>query len=185
VQRGSWFLQTFLGVAPPQPPPNVPAIKEKPADTTGNTRAPTMRQVMEAHHSNPSCNTCHQIFEPIGLAMENFDAVGAWRTLDEGMPIDATGVLVDGTKVDGIATLRDSLVRRSDTFVRVVTEKLLTYGLGRGVEYEDMPLVRSIIRDSAASKYKFSALVLGIVKNPVFQMNMKMTDARVDQRAAQ
>jgi mono/diheme cytochrome c family protein len=173
VTRGKSFLQTFLGVSPPDPPPNVPAIKEKPPDTTGNTKAPTMRQTMEAHHSNPSCNTCHQIFEPIGLALENFDAVGAWRTQDEGSPIDATGVLVDGTKVDGVASLRDSLVRRSDQFARVVVEKLLTYALGRGVEYDDMPLVRSIVRDSAGTKYQFSAIVLGIVKNPAFQMNMK------------
>ena len=173
VQRGSWFLQTFLGVSPPQPPPNVPAIKEKPPDTTGNVKAPTMRQVMEAHHSNPACSTCHQIFEPIGLALENFDAVGTWRTEDEGLPIDATGVLVDGTKVDGVASLRQALTGRSDQFVRVAAEKLLTYALGRGVEYEDMPLVRSIVGASAGSKYKFSSLVLGIVKSPVFQMNMK------------
>jgi cytochrome c5 len=173
VQRGAWFLLTFLGVAAPQPPPNVPVLKEKAADATGNSKAPTMRQMMEAHHANPTCNTCHQIFEPIGLAMENFDAIGAWRTLDEGVPIDANGVLVDGTKVDGIETLRNSLVKRSDTFVRVVAEKLLTYGLGRGVEYQDMPLVRSIVRDSASTKYKFSSLVLNIVKSQAFQMNMK------------
>jgi mono/diheme cytochrome c family protein len=183
VTRGKWFLQTFLGVSPPDPPPNVPAIKEKPADTTGNAKAPTMRQIMEAHHSNPTCNTCHQIFEPIGLAMENFDAVGMWRTQDEGQPIDTAGVLVDGTKVTGVTSLRDVLVRRSDTFVRVVAEKLLTYGLGRGVEYEDMPLVRSIVRDSATNKYKFSSLVLGVVKSPAFQMNMK-TAGPGEQRAA-
>jgi hypothetical protein len=183
VTRGKWFLQTFLGVSPQDPPPNVPAIKEKPADTTGNSKTPTMRQTMEAHHTNPSCNTCHQIFEPIGLALENFDAVGAWRTLDEGQPIDATGVLVDGTKVDGVASLRDVLLRRSDQFVRVVTEKLVTYALGRGVEYGDMPLVRSIVRDSASNKYKFSSLVLGIVKSPAFQMNMK-ADEKNQQRAA-
>jgi hypothetical protein len=181
VQRGKWFLQTFLGVSPPDPPPNVPAIKEKPADSTGNAKAPTMRQTMEAHHTNPTCNTCHQIFEPIGLALENFDAVGMWRTQDEGQPIDASGKLVDGTKVDGIKDLRNALVGRSDQFVRVVTEKLLTYGLGRGVEYQDMPLVRSIVRDSASSKYKFSSLVLGVVKSPAFQMNMK---APSEQRAA-
>ncbi len=173
VIRGKWFLQTFLGVSPPDPPPNVPQIKEKPADTTGNAKAPTMRQIMEAHHTNPSCNTCHQIFEPMGLALENFDAVGTWRTQDEGSPIDATGVLVDGTKVDGVASLRDVLVRYSDTFVRVVTERLLTYALGRGVEYQDMPMVRSIVRESAAGKYKFSSLVLNIVKSDPFQMNMK------------
>jgi cytochrome c5 len=173
VQRGKWFLQTFLGVSPPDPPPNVPAIKEKAADTTGNAKAPTMRQTMEAHHSNPTCNTCHQIFEPLGLALENFDAVGMWRTQDEGQPIDASGVIVDGTKVDGVKSLRDVLVKRQDTFMRVVAEKLLTYGLGRGVEYPDMPLVRSIVRDASANNYKFSSLVLGVVKSPAFQMNMK------------
>jgi cytochrome c5 len=182
VQRGKWFLQTFLGVSPPDPPPNVPAIKEKPADTTGNLKTPTMRQTMEAHHSNPTCNTCHQIFEPIGLALENFDAVGMWRTQDEGQPIDATGVLVDGTKVDGVKSLRDVLVRRQDQFVRVVAEKLLTYALGRGVDYPDMPLVRTIVRGSAASNYKFSSLVSGIVKSPAFQMNMK-TAAQTQQAA--
>ncbi|HEY2845987.1 MAG TPA: DUF1592 domain-containing protein [Bryobacteraceae bacterium] len=173
VTRGKWFLQTFLGVSPPDPPPNVPAVKEKPLDSTGNAKAPTMRQTMELHHTNPACATCHKIFEPIGLALENFDAVGMWRVQDEGSPIDASGVLVDGTKVDGVSSLRETLVRYSDQFERVVTEKLLTYGLGRGVEFEDMPMVRSIVRDSAPSNYKFSALVLGIVKSPAFQMNSK------------
>jgi hypothetical protein len=176
VTRGKWFLQTFLGVSPPDPPPNVPAIKEKAADTTGNAKAPTMRQMMEAHRTNPVCASCHRIFEPMGLALENFDAVGAWRTQDEGVPIDATGVLVDGTKVDGVASLRGALVRYSDQFVRVVTEKLLTYALGRGVEYQDMPMVRSIVRDSTASQYRFVSLVLGIVKSDPFQMNMKTAD---------
>jgi hypothetical protein len=186
VYRGKWFLQTFLGVSPPDPPPNVnTTLKEKPPDATGNSKIPTMREIMEAHHTNPTCNTCHQIFEPIGLAMENFDAVGAWRTIDEGLPIDTKGKLVDGTSVEGIASLRDVLIKRSDTFVRVVEEKLLTYALGRGVEYEDMPLVRSIVRDSSRSKYKFSELVLGIVKSPAFQMNMKLTEVRNNQRAAQ
>jgi hypothetical protein len=177
VVRGKSFLETYLGISPPQPPPDVPAIKEKPADTTGNTKAPTMRETMEAHHTNPTCATCHQIFEPIGLALENFDAVGAWRTQDEGGPIDASGVLVDGTKVDGVASLRESLVGRSDQFLRVVAEKLLTYALGRGVEYEDMPMVRSIVRESAASKYRFSSMVLGIVKSAPFQMNAKTATA--------
>jgi hypothetical protein len=171
--RGKWFLQTFLGVQPPDPPPNVPVLKEKPADTTGNLKSPTARQLMAAHTSNPTCATCHKIFEPIGLSMENFDAVGMWRTMDGDNPIDTKGVLADGTKVDGIASLRNSLVGRSDQFVRVVTEKLLTYGLGRGLEYQDMPMVRTIVRDSAGSKYKFSSIVLGIVKSAPFQMNTK------------
>src|SRR5262245_16628053 len=185
VYRGKWFLQTFLGVSPPDPPPDVDTtLKEKAGDAAGNAKTPTMRQIMEAYHSNPTCNTCHQIFEPIGLAMENFDPVGAWRSQDEGLAIDTAGKLVDGTKIDGVASLRAELMRRSDTFAGVAVEKMLTYALGRGVEYEDMPLVRSIVRDSAGSKYKFSSLVLGIVKSPAFQMNMKMTDARPEQKRA-
>jgi len=173
VARGKWFLQTFLGISPPDPPPNVPAIKESAADTTGNAKVPTMRQTMEAHRANPVCASCHKIFEPMGLALENFDAVGAWRTMDGDSPIDASGVLVDGTKVDGIQSLRGWLVGRSDQFVQVVTEKMFTYALGRGVEYQDMPTVRSIVHDAAPGKYKFSAVVLGIVKSPAFQMNQK------------
>jgi hypothetical protein len=161
----------------------VPAIKEKAPDATGNARTPTMRETMEAHHANPSCNTCHQIFEPLGLALENFDAVGMWRTQDEGSPIDASGKIVDGTKVDGVASLRNVLVRYSPQFERVVTEKLMTYALGRGVEYQDMPMVRSIVRDAAASKFKFSSIVLGIVKSAPFQMNAKAVT--LAQRAAQ
>jgi hypothetical protein len=179
VARGKWFLQTFLGISPPDPPPNVPVIKEKPVDSTGNSKAPTMREIMELHHTSPSCASCHKIFEPIGLALENFDAVGTWRTQDGDSPIDASGVLVDGTKVDGVVSLRDMMVRRSDQFARVVTEKLMIYALGRGVEYQDMPLVRSIVRDSAANHYKFSSVVMGIVKSPAFQANMKLPDERV------
>ena len=115
--------------------------------------------------------------------MENFDAVGMWRTQDEGVAVDATGKIADGTQLDGVASLRNVAVKYSDQFARVVAEKLLTYALGRGVEYQDMPLVRSIVRDSAASKYRFSNMVLSIVKSPAFQMNMKMTSARTEQRA--
>jgi mono/diheme cytochrome c family protein len=183
VTRGKWFLQTFLGVSPPDPPPNVPALKDQPVDSTGNAKPPTMRQTMEAHRANPVCASCHKIFEPIGLALENFDAVGAWRTQDGDSPIDASGVLVDGSKVDGVASLREALVRRSDQFVRVVTEKMMTYALGRGVEYQDMPLVRSIVRESAASNYNFSSIVLGIVDSAPFQMNTK-TAGDNQQRAA-
>jgi hypothetical protein len=176
VARGKWFLQTFLGVSPPDPPPNVPVIKDKPVDSTGNAKVPTMRETMEMHHTNPTCASCHKIFEPIGLSLENFDAVGTWRTKDGDNPIDPTGVLVDGTKIDGVASLRNSLVARSDQFARVVTEKMLTYALGRGIEYQDMPTLRSIVRDSANSKYKFSSMMLGIVKSAPFQMNMKTTE---------
>ena len=183
VTRGKWFLQTFLGVEPPQPPPDVPAFKERVVDTTGNTKPPTMKQSLEMHRISPTCASCHQIFEPMGIALENFDAVGAWRTLDEGNPIDATGILPDGTKVDGAITLRNALMKYSDQFVRVVTEKLMTYALGRGVEYQDMPMVRAIARDAAGNKYHFSSLVMGIVKSEPFQMNQKAAD-RAEQRAA-
>ena len=175
VTRGKWYLQTFLGVTPPDPPPDVPALKEKAADSTGNLRVPTMRESLEQHRANPVCASCHKIFEPMGIALENFDAVGGWRTLEEGVPIDASGVLVDGTKVDGVTSLRNSLVGYSDQFVRVVAEKLLTYALGRGVEYQDMPMVRSIVRDSVGGNYRFSSLVLSIVKSDAFQMNQKTT----------
>ena len=141
-----------------------------------------MRQTMDVHHSNPTCATCHQIFEPIGLALENFDAVGAWRIQDEGGPIDPSGVLVDGTKIDGVSSLRKVLMQNSEQFVRVMAGKLLTYALGRGVEDQDMPLVRSIVRDAAGGNYRFSTLVLGVVRSAPFQNNIK--GAEVAQRTA-
>ena len=152
VTRGKRFLEIFLGVSPPSPPPNVPMIKPPEQDNTGNAKEPTMRERMEMHHVNPSCSSCHSLFEPIGLALENFDGVGAWRLKDEGQPIDPTGVLANGTKIDGVASLRDVLMQNSEQFVRVVAEKLLTYALGRGVEHQDMPLVRSIVRDAAGRR---------------------------------
>ena len=184
VTRGKYFQATFLGVEPPQPPPGVETdLKVGAGDAAGNSKTPTMREMLEVHRRNPTCAACHRIFEPVGIALENFDAVGTWRTLEEGVPIDASGQLADGTKVGGVVDLRNSLVRYQDQFARVVAEKLLTYALGRGVEAEDMPLVRSIVRQSAASKYRFSSLALGIVKSPAFQMNMKPV-AHADQRAS-
>jgi hypothetical protein len=179
VARGKWYLQTFLGVSPPDPPPGVDTtLKGKPAGAGGAAADPPMRVRMEEHHTNPVCASCHKIFEPIGLALENFDPTGAWRTLDGDTPIDASGVLVDGTKIDGVVTLREALEKRSDQFLRVVTERLLTYALGRGTEYQDMPTVRAIVRESAPVKYDFSAIVLGIVKSAPFQTNMKITEAK-------
>ncbi len=176
VTRGKWFQQTFLGVEPPQPPPGVEGIPVKPPDNAGNVKALSMRQTLEAHRTNPTCASCHRIFEPVGIALENFDAVGAWRTHDEGVPIDASGVLADGTKLEGVTDLRRAMVGYSDQFVRVVAEKLLTYAIGRGVEYQDMPTVRSIVRASVPTNYRFSSLILGIVKSDPFQMNMKTTE---------
>ena len=176
VTRGKWFQTTFLGVEPPQPPPGVDtSLKEKvTGDTTGNLKVPSMRDVLDRHHSNAVCASCHKIFEPIGLAFENFDATGAWRTLDDGNPIDATAVMVDGTKIDGIVGLREMLLKYQDQFVRVVTEKLLTYALGRGLDDADMPAVRAIVRGAETSEYHFSAILAGIVKSDQFQMNQKV-----------
>jgi mono/diheme cytochrome c family protein len=179
VQRGKWFLQTFLGVSPPDPPPNVPALKPKESGLAGGNvgREPTMREMMEQHRANPVCAACHKIMDPIGFSLENFDAIGHYRTQDGGSPIDPSGMLVDGTKLDGPASLRQALLKYKEAYVRTVTEKLMTYAIGRGMEYYDMPLVRAIVRDAARDDYRFSSLVLGIVRSQAFQMNMKVKDA--------
>ena len=182
VARGKWFLQTFLGVSPPDPPPNVPVIKDKPVDSTGNAKAPTMRETMEMHHTNPSCASCHKIFEPIGLALENFDAVGTWRTQDGDSPIDATGVLVDGTKVDGVASLRD-VAGAPFRSVRAGGHREaadLRAGPRRRVSGHAAGAVDRARRPP--SNYKFSSIVLGIVKSPAFQMNMKYPTAPSSRR---
>jgi mono/diheme cytochrome c family protein len=184
VARGKWFLETFLGVSPPPPLPNVPPIKPPVQDNAGNAKEPTMRERMKMHLVASQCANCHSLFEPIGLALENFDGVGAWRLKDEGQPIDVSGVLANGTKIDGVASLRDVLTQNSEQFVRVIVDKLLTYGLGRGVEHQDMPLVRSIARDAAASNYRFSSLVLGVIKSAPFQNNLKGAEIPQTQRAA-
>jgi mono/diheme cytochrome c family protein len=185
VQRGKTVMQIFLGVSPPDPPPNVIV---KLVSTGGDSRGastPTMREQMQMHRENEPCHSCHQIMDPIGFALENFDAVGSWRTEDAGKPVDAAGQLVDGTKINGLKDLRDALARYSPQFVRVMTEKLVIYALGRGTEHYDMPLVRSIVRDAAKSDYKFSSLVLGVVKSEQFQMNQKlMTSTPENQQRA-
>jgi cytochrome c551/c552 len=170
VQRGKWVMTNILGIVPPDPPPNVPALKEASAGSNGPQ---TMRQLMEAHRANPACAGCHKMMDPIGFALENFDGIGKWRTEDAGQKVDASSQLTDGTKINGVVDLRNALLRYSPQFARVVTEKLLTYALGRGVEYQDMPVVRSIVRAAAPGNYRFSALVEGIVKSEPFQMNRK------------
>ncbi len=169
VSRGKWVLENLLGVPPPLPPPNVPAIDESPEAA----KASSLRQKMEIHRGNPTCAACHRIMDPIGFTLENFDLVGRWRTRDGNTPIDATGQLFDGTPLDGPVSLRKALLARSDVFVRTATEKLMTYGTGRALKYYDMPVVRQIARDAATNDYRFSSLVLGIVKSDPFQMKMK------------
>jgi hypothetical protein len=173
VKRGKWFLETFLDTSPPDPPPGVETdLKVKPGEAPK-----TLRARMEAHRANPSCASCHKLFEPLGLAMENFDGVGAWRTVDAGHPIDPTGVTNDGVLLDGIASLREFAVMNGDVFAQSVTEKLLTYAIGRGLEHEDMPLVRSITHEAADHDYRFSSLLLGVVRSPAFTMNVKSAAA--------
>jgi mono/diheme cytochrome c family protein len=185
VQRGKWFMQTFLGVSPPSPPPGVVIrIASTEKDAHGGTKQ-SMRQQMELHRTTEPCKSCHKIMDPIGFTLENFDAIGQWRTEDGGVPVDARGEIVDGTMMSGVPGLRDVLLRYSPQFVRVATEKLLIYALGRGAEHYDMPLVRSIVRESAPGNYRFSSLVLGIVKSQQFQMNTKTSgdaNARVATR---
>jgi len=183
VGRGKFTLQMFLGVEPPAPPPNVPDLPKQESSIRGGLK-PTMRQQMELHRKNEPCASCHKIMDPIGLVLENFDGIGQWRTLDDGSPINPSGQLVDGTKLNGVADLRAALVKYSPQFVRVVTEKLMIYGLGRGTEYYDMPLVRSIVHSSEKDKYRFSSLVIGVVKSQPFQMNQKLESAGNGQERA-
>ena len=140
---------------------------------------------MEMHRKNEPCASCHKIMDPIGFSLENFDATGAWRDLDGTKPVDAKGTLVDGTKLNGAKELRGALVKYSPQFVRVATEKMLIYALGRGTEYYDMPLVRQIVRDAAKTNYRFSSLILAVVKSEPFQYNEKlMTKAGTVERAS-
>jgi cytochrome c551/c552 len=174
VARGKWVLENLLGTPAPLPPPNVPPLKEN----EGAQQPTSVRQRMEEHRNNPVCAACHKIMDPIGFSLENFDLIGTWRATEGGSPIDASGQLVDGTKLDGPASLRQALLSRSDVFVRTMTEKLLTYGTGRALKYYDMPVVRSIARDAAKNDNRFSSLISGIVKSDPFQMRMKAGDNR-------
>lgn len=169
VRRGKWILENLLGTPPPPPPPNVPPLE----NAAAGSRPKTMREQMLAHRANPTCANCHRLMDPLGFAMENFDGVGAWRVKDGPSVIDATSQLADGTNVDGVVALRNSLLRRPDMFVTTATEKLLTYALGRGLVYYDMPAVRRIVNDAGTGGYKFSSIVLGIVNSVPFQMRMK------------
>jgi hypothetical protein len=167
VVRGRWLLENLLGAPPPPPPPNVPALREN-----GEGEKPTtVRERLEAHRQNPACASCHAQMDPIGFALENFDAIGRWRTVDAEAktPIDASGMLIDGQKFNGPAEFRRLLLERRDDFLATVTEKLLTYGLGRGVEYFDLPVVRQILRDAATHDNKWSVIVQGIVQSAPFQ----------------
>jgi hypothetical protein len=163
VVRGKWVLENLLGVPPPPPAANVPPLEEQDAGLS-------VRAKMESHRRSPTCAACHRIMDPIGLALENFDAIGAWRTRDGGAPIDASGQLMDGTAVDGPVALRRALLAKPEVFVGNLAEKLLTYALGRKIEYYDMPAVRTIVRDTAGQENRFSALIMAVVASRPFRM---------------
>ena len=172
VLRGKWILENILGTPPPPPPPVVPPLP--PAGERAKPR--TMREQMEQHRSTGTCASCHRLIDPLGFALENFDAVGHWRDTHAGTPIDPSGQLADGSIVDGPVGLRNAILSRPENFVRTLTEKLMTYALGRGLEHYDMPVVRGIVSNAASSNYRFSSLVMGIVTSSPFQMRMKVQE---------
>ena len=171
--RGKWLLENLLGSPPPPPPANVPAL-----ETEAGAAPTTIRERLESHRANPACASCHQIMDPLGFAMENFDAVGAWRTLEAGRPIDSRGTFTDGSAIDGAAELREALLSDPTIFVDTVTQKLLTYALGRGLQYYDMPVVRRLLEEARGDDYKFSDIVIGIVESAPFRMRAKAPAAQ-------
>jgi len=166
VLRGKWIMDNLLGAPPPPPLPAVPALKEN----TGMGKIRTVRERLAEHRANPACSGCHQLMDPVGFSLENYDAVGRWRTVEDGKPIDASGGLPDGSQFTGVSGLQQALVSRPEVFVGVFTEKLLTYGLGRGLAYYDAPAVRKVVRDAQPGDFRFSSLILGVVSSTPFQM---------------
>jgi hypothetical protein len=165
VLRGKWILENLLGAPPPPPPPNVPPLKE---NTPGQKPA-ALRERMEAHRSNPVCASCHSRMDPLGFALEHFDAIGRWRENDGGAEINST-IALDGRTIDSPKAFREALVGRGQQFVSTVAEKMATYALGRGVDYADAPMIRQLVRDLERNDYRWSALVLGVIKSAPFQM---------------
>ena len=167
--RGKWVLEQLLGMPPPPPPANVPSLK----DDAGAT-AMTMRQRMELHRANPNCAVCHRFMDPLGFSLENFDTIGSYRSMDRftRTKIDASGKLANGTAVSSPTDLRNALLQHPEQFTQTFTEKMMTYALGRGIEYFDMPTIRKIVKSAARDNNKFSSIVLGIVSAPAFQSSM-------------
>jgi hypothetical protein len=170
VLRGRFLLDNFFGAPPPPPLPNVPALKEN--DDEG--KPTSVRARLEQHRKNPVCATCHSRMDPLGFALENFDAVGKWRTDDAGVPVDSSGTLTDGTRITGVADLRNVLMKQPEVFVTAVTERLLSYALGRGLSYKDSPAIRRMIRQSASSDYRWSSLIVELVKSKPFQLRREV-----------
>jgi Protein of unknown function (DUF1592)/Protein of unknown function (DUF1588)/Protein of unknown function (DUF1587)/Protein of unknown function (DUF1585)/Protein of unknown function (DUF1595) len=184
VQRGKYILSNFLNTPPPPPLPNVPTLEES---TKGAATAPkTVREQLELHRKNPTCASCHRVIDPVGFALENFNSVGQWRNAGtDGAPLDTTGVLADGAKVDGPVALRNAILSRPDAFVSALTERMLIYALGRGIDPPDMPVVRRIVRKAAQNEYRFSSIIMGIVESAPFQMRTKLEPAETVNKVAQ
>jgi len=181
VMRGKWVMEVFFGSPPPPPPPDVPDLDETGSVVDG--RFLTVPERMEEHRSNPACNSCHQVIDPLGLALENFDATGAWRIKDNGSPVESTGVLYDGTVMEGATGLRAALLERPEVFLSTFTQNLMAYALGRRVEYTDIPTVRKITRQAVADGYRISSLVLGVINSPAFKMGTRdVTEAVPSER---
>ena len=174
--RGKYVLSTFLNTPPPPPPPNVPSLEE--SNKGASTAAKTVRAQLELHRKNQPCTGCHRVIDPPGFALENFNSVGQWRdTGADGAPLDVAGMLADGSQVSGPVALRQAIVSRPDAFTTVVTEKLLTYALGRGLEPSDMPVVRRNVKKAAQNDYRLSSVVVGIIESAPFQMRTKLEPA--------
>jgi hypothetical protein len=181
VMRGKWIMEVLLGSPPPPPPPNVPAFEATKAAAAGKLL--TVRERMEEHRKNPACSSCHRVIDPLGLALERFDATGKWRIKDNGMPVDDAGVMYDGTTLEGPAGLRRALLKRKDVFLQTFTENLMTYALGRRIEPSDMPAIRAIVRDAGRMDDRLSAFVLGVVKSAAFGSTMAAAAETVDRES--
>jgi hypothetical protein len=166
VLRGKWLLNNIFGLPIPPPPPGVDTNL---ADNKPGAAPKSIRERLAQHRQSPSCNGCHSVIDPLGFALENYDVIGGWRTIDEaGKPVDAAGATVTGESIEGLPGLRKLLLDQPEQFPRTVTEKLLAYALGRRVEYYDQPAIRKIVRDAAAQDYRWSSIILGIVESPTF-----------------
>jgi hypothetical protein len=165
VIRGKWVMENIVGSPPPPPLPDVPALKDNTISANLSVRAR-----LAEHRANAACASCHNLMDPVGFALENYDAIGHWRTLEEGQPVDAAGGLPDGSKFVGVAALEDGLRKRPELFVGTLTEKLLTFALGRGIESSDAPAVRKIVREAQANEFRFSSVIVGVVNSTPFTM---------------
>jgi hypothetical protein len=172
VLRGRWLLETMLGAPPPAPPPDVPALKENGPEGERHS----VRERLEAHRKNAGCAVCHVRMDPLGFSLENFDALGRWRTVSDGSPIDASASLPDGSRFDGVIGLRALLVSHQEDFVRTFTNRLLVYAIGRGTEYYDWPAIRKVVREAEGDDYRWSAIIMGIVRSVPFGWSTSATE---------